>query len=135
MKPGQGNEQTESGRGGVIDLAQRMRARAEKTARSQGKPKPVAFSLFLLVSRSPELRDHGLFYVFLEGAPTRIAAAAFAREHASLFGSDIAIIDLHEHFENALEVIEMARHFSETAPGATVLAPDLGLGPLLARSG
>ncbi len=134
MKPGQGNEQTESGRGGVVDLAERLRAR-EENARRRGKPKPVAFSLFLLVSRVPELRDHGLFYVFLEGAPTRIAAAAFAREHASLFGSDIAIIDLHERFENALEVIEMARHFSETAPGATVLAPDLGLGPRLARSG
>lgn len=134
MRSGQ-DEQTGNRRGSVIDLAERLRARETEIAKRTAKPKPVAFSLFLLVSRLPELRDHGLFYVFLEGAPTMIAAAAFAREQASLFGLDVAIIDLHERFENALEVIEMARHFSETAPGATVLAPDLGLGPRLARSG
>jgi hypothetical protein len=118
----------------VIDLAERVREREERAARRRA-PERVAYSLFLVVSRLPELRDHDLFYVFLEGAPTMVAAAAFAREQSHLLGEDIALIDLHEQFGDPMEVMEAARRLQETAPGATILAPALGLGPLLAGNG
>ena len=120
--------------GRVIDLAERIRNRELEGSR-RPEPERVAFSLFLLASRLPRVRNHALFYVFLEGSPTMIAAAAFAREHRALFGADVSIIDLREHFENPLEVVETARHLRETAAGATVLAPALGLGPRLVRNG
>ena len=125
----------DTGPGGqVIDLAERMREREKRAARRR-VPEHVAFSLFLVVSRLPELRDHDLFYVFLEGAPTMVAAAAFAREHAHILGEDIALVDLHEQFEDPMDVMETARRLRETAPGATVLAPALGLGAPLAGNG
>ncbi|MDB5559869.1 MAG: hypothetical protein JWQ36_2803 [Enterovirga sp.] len=117
----------------VIDLADRVRTREQKLARPE--PERVAYSLFLLVSRAPQLRDHALFYLFLEGAPTMVAVASFAREHADLFGSDVSIIDLKEPYENPMEVVEKARNLRLSVAGATVLAPDLGLGPRLVRNG
>jgi hypothetical protein len=120
--------------GQVIDLAEHVRERERRAARRR-VPEQVAYSLFLVVSRLPELRDHDLFYVFLEGAPTMVAAASFAREQAHILGEDIALVDLHQHFENPMEVVETARCLQETAPGATVIAPALGLGPLLAGNG
>lgn len=120
--------------GQVIDLAEHFRER-EKQAARRGLAEKPAFSLFLLVSRLPELRDHDLFYVFLEGAPTMIAAAAFAREQAQIFGGDIALVDLHERFGSATDVLESARRLQQSAPGATILAPALGLGPRLVGNG
>ena len=120
--------------GQVIDLAEHVREREKQAARRGPAEKP-AFSLFLLVSRLPQLRDHDLFYVFLEGAPTMIAAAAFAREQGHIFGADIAIVDLHERFGSPTDVLETARRLKQTAPGATLLAPALGLGPRLVGNG
>lgn len=118
----------------VIDLADRMRLRDQQRARRRDLER-AAYTLFLVVSRAPQVRDHALFYVFLEGAPTMVAAAAFTREHRSLFGPDISIIDLRQGYENAMEVVETARRLRDAAPAAIVLAPSLGLGPRLARNG
>ncbi|NNM75238.1 hypothetical protein [Enterovirga aerilata] len=119
----------------MIDLSDRIRARDRRQAGRRQTPETVAYSLFLVVSRVAELRDHDLFYLFLEGTPTMVAAAAFARDHADILGSDIAVVDLREHFADPMEVLETARRLQETAPGATVLAPGLGLGPRLAGNG
>ena len=118
----------------MIDLAEHVREREKQAARRGPAEKP-AFSLFLLVSRLPDRRDHDIFYVFLEGAPTMIAAAAVAREQAHIFGGDIALVDLHERFGSPTDVLENARRLKQATPGATLLAPALGLGPRLVGNG